>query len=70
MRQPLRPDFTGLPTDFSSTGRLTRSVMLTLAERLDRLDGLMDTGAHIAPLRAAAGLGLPGCPRCAVGVRS
>ena len=40
--------------DFYSTGRLPRSVTLTLAERLDRLDGLMDVSARIAPLSAAA----------------
>ena len=50
-----------LPGSTPGTGRLPRSVTLT---RADRLDGLMDAGARITPLRAAAA-----CPG-ALGVRS
>ena len=50
--------------------RLSRSVTLALADRLDRLGGLMHAGVRIAQLRAAAGRGLSGFPGWAAGVRS
>ena len=56
--QPLRPIFPifrRLSDRFFGTSRLSRSVALALADRLDRLGGLMHAGARIAQLRAAAG---------------